>query len=340
MRKFVVALVVLPLSSTIASAQNAGNAAAGQAYWNSPLHACKNCHGDQSEGAFGPDLAGRGLNGAQVYRAVHQPWGIMPAFIDTQLNQQQAADLAAYFASQPKPAEPGKWRFETPVGAPAGQAVMISMGCGQCHTPQFQGPRGNLGAVNADYDYFAKLVYDHTNFLPQHRASVGIVAPNGANMDMGNYSPARLPEASLRQIYAWARDEIGFRPLLQSRLSAGTAAANGVTYTLNVTNAGMPGRGVTAEGVSVQLVIPAGVNVVSATGAGYQGVHMDAKQGASVAEWRVPSLAPKVQESYTITLSKAATAGDNLKGAIRWAKPAPKAGPNLDVVNIAPAPAA
>ena len=39
-----------------------------------------------------------------------------------------------------------------------------------------------------------------------------------------------------------------------------------------------------------------------------------------------------------ITLTKAGTATDNLRGNIRWAKPAPKEGVSPDVVNIAPAP--
>ena len=39
-----------------------------------------------AEGAFGPDLAGRGLNYEQVKRAVRQPWGIMPRFLDEQVN--------------------------------------------------------------------------------------------------------------------------------------------------------------------------------------------------------------------------------------------------------------
>src|SRR5712672_2650530 len=112
MKKLLVALLLLPLAqSTVGQAAQApagapggggnaaaltGNAAAGKMYWDSNLTACKNCHGGMGEGAFGPDLAGRGLNGAQVYRAAHQPWGIMPAFVDNQLSQQQANDVAAY----------------------------------------------------------------------------------------------------------------------------------------------------------------------------------------------------------------------------------------------------
>src|SRR4029077_16008929 len=100
------------------------------------------------EGAFGPDLAGRGLNAAQVYRAAHQPWGIMPAFVDRQLNQQQAGDLAAYFGSLPKPSEPGKWRVVAPAAASPGLVALVNLGCAQCHGENFLGPRVNLAAIN------------------------------------------------------------------------------------------------------------------------------------------------------------------------------------------------
>jgi cytochrome c553 len=38
----------------------------------------------------------------------------MPAFVESQLSDQDAADLAAYFASLPKVSELGKWRVEIP----------------------------------------------------------------------------------------------------------------------------------------------------------------------------------------------------------------------------------
>ncbi len=329
MKKLAIAFVALPFSCGVAFAQDAGNAAQGQAYWTSPLHQCRNCHGPAGEGGFGPDLAGRGLNGAQVYRAAHQPWGVMPAFVDTQVNQQQATDLAAFFATMQKRPEPAKWQVEVPANAPPGQAMMVNMGCGQCHSANFQGPRGNLGAVNADFDYFANLVYNHTTSTPQHRAALGVNAPNGANLDMGNFSRTRLSEADLRVIYDWARNQIGFRPFLQARLGRGTPAANGVTYPLTVTNAGMAGKGISAQGISVQVQIPAGATVVAATGSGYQGVK------GNTAMWMIPNLAPKEEQNYTITLSKAAGQGD-LKGNIHWSQPKPSA---EDVVNIAAAPA-
>src|SRR5882724_7687472 len=165
MKRLAVAILMLPLAQAGASAQTfAGSPAAGKAYWEREAPratACRNCHGGVGEGAFGPDLAGRGLNAAQFARAVRQPWGIMPAFVESQLNGQDAADLASYFASLPKVAEPGKWRVDVPVGAPPGQVNLINIGCGQCHGGTLNGPRANMGAVNMDFDYFANLVYNH-----------------------------------------------------------------------------------------------------------------------------------------------------------------------------------
>jgi len=228
MKKLFIALLLLPATQGVASAQ--GDAAAGKAYWDrvAPRATnCRNCHGVDGEGAFGPDLAGRGLNAAQVIRAVRQPWGIMPAFVESQLNDKDGADLAAYFASMPKPAQPGKWRFEVPQGAPPGQAAMLNVGCGQCHGPILQGPRANMGAVNADFDYFANLVYNHTTAMGHHRASLG---QNATNLDMGNYSRDRLTAGQLRVIYNWMRDEIGFRVPLAGVLAKGETGPSGVTY--------------------------------------------------------------------------------------------------------------
>src|SRR6202049_172767 len=99
------------------------------------------CRGIHADGGFGPDLAGRGLSAAQVLRAVRRPWGVMPAFVESQISNQEAANLAAYFATLPKVDEPDDWNVEVPAGAPPGQVTMITMGCGQCHGATFNGPR-------------------------------------------------------------------------------------------------------------------------------------------------------------------------------------------------------
>ena len=141
----------------------------------------------------------------------------MPAFVESQLSAKDAADLAAYFATLPKPATPGKWKVEVPANAPAGQATLINMGCGQCHGATFNGPRGNsLGAYNMDFDGFANLVYNHTTAMQQYRATLG---QNATNLDMGNFSRSRLTEAQLHEIYSWARDEIGPRAPMAGQIA-------------------------------------------------------------------------------------------------------------------------
>jgi mono/diheme cytochrome c family protein len=336
MKKLALALLALPLVQSGALAQNAGNVDAGKTYWDRAAPRptlCKNCHGASGEGAFGPDLAGRGLNAAQVMHAVRKPWGIMPAFTESQFSDQDAADVAAYFASLPKVAEPGKWRTEVPDGAPAGQATMINMGCGQCHGPTFGVPRATMGGIDMDFDQLTSLVYTHTTAMPKLRETLGI---QGTNLSMGNFMKTRVTPGELKSIYSWARDEAGFRVPLTGRLSKGEAGADGVSYILTVANGGLPNKGLVAEDITVSLSIPADTKVVAATGAGYQGVQTDEKTKASTAVWKLPRSAPKDQERMTVTLSKAATAAANLKGEVRWAKPAMKAGPDSNP--IAPAP--
>jgi cytochrome c553 len=338
MKRMLIAFLVLPLIPTAASAQTTGDATAGKAYWDrvAPRATdCKECHNLNGEGGFGPDLAGRGLSAAQIERAVRRPWGIMPAFVESQVSSKDAADLAAYFASLPKRDAPDDWNVEVPAGAPPGQAAMINMGCGQCHGATFNGPRANIGLSGMNFDYFANLVYNHTTAMPQYRAEIG---NNGTNLDMGNFNRARLTIGQLQQIYFWARDEIGVRAPLAGRIAKGEQGPSGVTYPVTITNNGLPGKGVIAEGLTINLTLPADTTVVAATGTGYQGTHIDDETKATVATWKIARSAPKDQEKLSVTLSKAATAAANLKGDIHWTKPSPKDGPSTDVVNIAPAP--
>jgi|SwirhirootsSR3_FD_contig_41_5079402_length_1073_multi_4_in_0_out_0_1 mono/diheme cytochrome c family protein len=338
MKKLLLALVLLPLGQSAALAQNAptGDVAAGKALWDNELR-CKDCHGGVAEGAFGPDLAGRGLNYAQVRRAVRQPWGIMPRFIDEQVSDQELANLAAYFASMPKVAQPGPWKTEVPANAPAGQRTMITIGCGQCHGNVLIGPRDDMGAVNADIAWLKDLVYNHTTAIRTHQQKLGV--GNGPpRVHMGNFNPDRVTEAQLATVLDWIKSDVGFRAAMRGRISKGQQSEKGVTYTLNVQNLGLPGKGLGVEGVTVSLVIPEGANVVAATGEGYKGVHMDAKQKAQVAEWAWPKAGPQDKVSYSITLSKAGTEKDNLRGLIHWEKPMIKPGPTGDEIAIPGAP--
>ena len=335
MRTFLVVLVMFPLLLKSVAAQS-GDAQAGKTLWEAPVTGCRNCHGAKGEGGFGPDLAGRKLTLAQFTQAVRKPWGIMPAYVDSQLSDPEIADLVAYFDGIPAVAQPGSWRFDVPAGAPRGQeAALATVGCSQCHGPTFNVVRQGAGAVDGDFDWFKKIVYDHTVEQPKH---VSRLEQPQARLRMGNFSRTRVPESVLQDIWAFARD-LGFRVPMAGQLSAGVAGANGTTYTLNVTNAGLPGKGLTAEDITIMLVVPAGSSVVGSTGAGYQGVRADAEAKANVAVWQVPRMAPKDRQMFTMTLSRAGTAADNVRGSVRWTKPIVKTGPS-DSVNIAPAPVA
>ena len=109
MTTLLVALLLLPLAQGGATAP-AGDAEAGKALWEGPTTLCRNCHGTEGEGAFGPDLAGRHLTVAQFQRAVRQPWGIMPAFVESQISDREIADLV--FVLRRLAERPAAWPVE------------------------------------------------------------------------------------------------------------------------------------------------------------------------------------------------------------------------------------
>ena len=100
MNKLIVGLLLLPLGQGVAFAQT-GDAQAGKAFWEGVNSQCRNCHGEKGEGAFGPDLAGRKLTVAQFAHAIRKPWGIMPAYIESQVTDAEVANMVAYFNSLP-----------------------------------------------------------------------------------------------------------------------------------------------------------------------------------------------------------------------------------------------
>jgi mono/diheme cytochrome c family protein len=327
------ALLLFPLVQAN-SAAPAGDAQAGKALWEGNVTQCRNCHGQNGEGAFGPDLAGRKLSPAQFRQALRKPWGIMPAYVESQISEKEISDLMAYFNTLPPVANPGPWRFEVPANAPRGQvALLATVGCGQCHGVTFNNPRADAGGINADFEWFKGMVYDHTNAMPAHRKMME-ENPNGP-MRMGTYSRSRLPESILQDIWSFAKD-LGFRAPITGAFNGVATSPNGVTYTLEVRNGGLPGKGLTAEDVTVAVILPAGTTVVNTTGTGYAGVHHDDKAKADVAEWRTAKLGPKERQTFTITLSRAGTSSDNVRGSITWAKPV-SAGA-ADTANLAPAP--
>jgi hypothetical protein len=331
----VVLFLFLPPLTQQAPPAPAGDPEKGKVLWLETEHVeCRECHGAKGEGGFGPDLAGRKLTRAQFIHAVRKPWGIMPAFAESQISDRELIDLAAYFDSLPSVDQPGPWRRQVPAGAPRGLAVATTAGCVQCHHPLFNNGRGVMGAINADFEWFKAIVYAHTVAYPSTRARLG--EPPFERLAMGNFSRSRLPESMLREIWTYIVD-LGFRARMHGQLSAGVPSTDGVVYRLDVENTGLEGSGLTAEDVTVALAVPAGATAVAATGAGYQGVRRDEQAKADVAVWAVSRMAPGDHETYTLTLSQAGTARNNLRGTIHWTKPAVATGPSDSEV-IAPAP--
>jgi len=334
---FVAMLLVLSLLHA-ASAAAQGNAEAGKTLWAGNTLQCRNCHGAAGEGGFGPDLAGRKLVFEQFRHAVREPWRIMPAFTEKQISDPDIIDLVAYFDGLPRVAQTGAWRIPLPAGAPSGQQLLIAtIGCGQCHGAVFADSRGDAGAAGADFAWFANLVYTHTTASPEERRLSGDNPDNPIRM--GNYSRAQVPEATLRQIWQYVSVDLGLRVPMEARLSAGVPAGANVTYTLTVENAGVAGKGLTAEELSIALTLPAGSAVVGTSGAGYQGVRRDPQSGADVAVWNAAHMAPKDRQTYAITLSPPAAGAQRLRGTVRWSKPAFGDG-STDSANINPPPAA
>ena len=299
-----------PVAGSVAPASTAqGDAAAGKALWAEPQRWCKRCHGEDAEGGYGPDLAGRGLSVEQVKRAIREPWAIMPAYVETQLTDKNIADLTAYFESLPRVAEPGQPRFVTPSGGSLGMRYAIDFyGCSQCHEPEFSNPRRVLGGVAgiADLEYFKKQVYEHTSFF-----SRGV---------MGNYNRNRVPELAVEEIYKYVMS-YGLRPILAAAVTA--SPAGDATYTLTVRNNGSKASGgLAAEELTVSLVLPAGVTVAKTTGPNYQGIKRDASLNADTAVWTLPRLTAEESQEFSITLAGAnAAAGIQRGSAVRWARP-------------------
>lgn len=331
MNKLAIGMFIAGCMSSGAFAQGAGpDTAAGKALWEGSQTQCRSCHGRLGEGAFGPPLAGRSLSAAEFRQAVRKPWGIMPAFTQDQVSDAEIENFAAYFAGLPKVAEPGPWRFPVPDGGRRGQRVAISLGCAQCHGATFDVARGIFGGTALGFAQFKDLVYDHTVAMPK----LGIAEGNtpGQRLHMGNYDPLRISEQQLREIYDWTKNDLGFRPFLEARLTA--KEPTGATYVLRVENSGFKQKGPAAQDVTVNIVLPTGATVIRATGEGYKGVHADPVAKADVAEWRLAQISPTDEQTFEVTLSAPVDKAAGLKGTLSWAKPAPKTGAKLDVMNF------
>lgn len=306
-----------------------GGPSAGKTLWEGGASQCRFCHGVNGQGGFGPDLAGRQLTLDEFKRAIRQPWGVMPAFTPSQLSDQYIADFHAYLTSLPKAKEIASWRVELPAGASLGQKMAIAgAGCVQCHGVAMDGARWDIGAIDADFEWFKTMVYEHDTAMPRHRILIGEpVAP----VRMGNFSPNRLPESLLQEIWNYTLS-FGKRAAVAGELSGAVSGPNGVTHTLTLQNFGLVRKGLTAENLTIALTIAPGFTVTSTTGAGYQGVRRDQQANADTAVWQVAGLGPKDKQTYTITLEGAGSGPAIPRGVVRWTNPGQPGG--SDQLNV------
>jgi mono/diheme cytochrome c family protein len=292
---------------------------------------CMLCHGGNGQGAYGPDLAGgRGLTFEQFKKAVHQPWGLMPAF--PHINDEGLANIYAFLKSLKPVAQPNKWSVQVPADAPVAQVMTAAYGCGQCHGPEMGHPRRDIGGKGIDYAQFKDIVWDK--------------APN----TMGKFARDRFTEPVLKELWGFMQT-LGFRPLFFGAIERGESTADSTTYTITADNKGVVGKGLPAEDISINLVIPKGLTVVKTTG-NYKGLTKDGEYAAApgrlspftlmnpkpdtsrakgdIAKWSVKKLTPGQKEAVTVTLSGDGHERANFAGtSFTWGKPNIKRIPGL-----------
>jgi cytochrome c550 len=309
------------------ASQAAGDPANGKAVFAFGNTSCTNCHGLEGQGGWGPDLAGRRITYDQAVAAIRNPIWRMPAFVPSQLSDKEIQDMVAYWNTLPVAPAIGKWRNEAPADGPRAQQLAVNIiGCGQCHGVTMSTPRHGAAGMSADFEWFKKQVYNHATVMPEQWKQLDGEGPptTRGRVRMGNFSPKRLPESQLQEIWTWMND-LGMVVPIVARLTSGATSATGTAYTLSVENEGLKDKGVAAEDVTISLILPPGTKAASATGTGYQGIKRDEKTNADMAVWRLPKLVAHEHQDFTITLA-GTPAGDAVpRGTVAYAKPTAKA---------------
>ena len=334
MRTSLIAFLMLVIATALsgsgaaqsAAPQTAGDPANGKAVFAFGNTSCTNCHGLEGQGGWGPDLAGRRITYDQAIAAIRNPMWRMPAFVPSQLSDKEVLDMVAYWNTLPVQPAIGKWRNEAPADGPRAQQLAVNIiGCGQCHGATMSTPRHGAAAMNGDFEWFKKQVYNHATTMPEQWRQLDGEGPptTRGRVRMGNFSPKRVPESQLQEIWTWMND-LGMVVPFVARLTSGatTAAGDRTTWRLRTrasrTKAGPRKRS------TISIALPPGTKAVSATGTGYQGTKKDEKTNADVAVWRVPKIAAHDHQAFTITLA-GTPAGDAVpRGTVAYAKPAAK----------------
>jgi hypothetical protein len=149
---------------------------------------------------------------------------------------------------------------------------------------------------------------------------------------MGNYSRHRLPEPILREMFRSIKDDLGLLVPMTAVMSQGVSNGANTTYTLTIRNTGTKGRGLTAEEITVAVMLPPNAKLVEATGPGYQGLQSNTRGDRDsvglAAVWKVERLAAGDELRLQVTLAgPPANAADLFKESIvQWMKPVMRPG--------------
>lgn len=133
-------LILMSLSVTGALAQDPDN---GQVLWEQEVWQCQQCHGAMGEGAWGRPLSNSELTAEEWVEQVRTPRRNMPTFFESQVTDEQIADMHAYITALPEPAadfeplDPGTFDNE-------GQNLMAQNRCIACHTDEVETGQGRM----------------------------------------------------------------------------------------------------------------------------------------------------------------------------------------------------
>lgn len=242
-------------SGPTAQGQVIGDAAKGKQAWESaPLNfVCQRCHGRNGQGARGPDLAGRSLTVAQWIRQIRQPYGLMPAFPPTTINDETIADVAAYMASLPTVDSPGAPLVVSSLEDSIGKRLAIEKGCAQCHGVEMSVPRAGIGENGLTRE----------DILAQIRTAFYAPKFNNRNATMPTFVERQVSDDDAARIQDYLFKELGPRVRLDASIRA-RREGNVVTYTITVTTRSTSG-GMDASQIFVAGSVPQGATSVRAS---------------------------------------------------------------------------
>jgi mono/diheme cytochrome c family protein len=155
-------ILLLGLTTAVAFAQDPDE---GKRIWDEQAN-CKNCHGAEGEGKWGPPLAGRQSTVQEWITQVRTPRRSMPHYREDQISDEAVTNIHAYLTSLAEPADFTPTTIELAADAHPGQTLLVEKRCAACHTET--GPIG--GFVNRGeaptLEYVLNQVRNPRQFMP------------------------------------------------------------------------------------------------------------------------------------------------------------------------------